>query len=59
MRQFLTVLALTFVALAAVAQNFDKAARETLAAWRFPGLAVAINRTARTSDPHDAPVEKH
>ena len=30
-----------------------------LSVMLFPGLAVAINRTARTSDPHDAPVEKH
>ena len=30
-----------------------------LVALAAVGLVVAINRTARTSDPHDVPFEKH
>jgi len=42
MRSAITALALTFLALASFAQNFDKAARQAFTAWQFPGMAVAV-----------------
>jgi CubicO group peptidase (beta-lactamase class C family) len=42
MRSTITALALFLVALAAAAQNFDKAAREAVAAWQLPAVAVAV-----------------
>ena len=38
----MTALVLFLVTLAAAAQNFDKAARDTMTAWQFPALAVAV-----------------
>src|SRR5882724_491077 len=42
MRSAIPAFVLFFAALAAAAQNFDKAARETMATWQFPGMAVAV-----------------
>src|SRR4051812_23708499 len=42
MRSAITALALTFLALASFAQNFDRAARTAFTAWQFPGMAVAV-----------------
>src|SRR5947209_18341212 len=42
MRAAITALLLFFLTFAAAAQNFDKAAREAMAAWHFPALAMAV-----------------
>src|ERR1041385_8487323 len=42
MRAAITALVVVFVSLAAVAQNFDKDAREAMATWQLPALAVAV-----------------
>ena len=42
MRAAITVFVLFFLALAAAAQSFDKAAHDAVAAWQFPSIAVAV-----------------
>src|SRR5438552_11690796 len=42
MRAAITALLLFFLTFAAAAQNFDKTAREAMAAWHFPALAMAV-----------------
>src|SRR5262249_21532767 len=42
MRSAITALVLFLLSFAAAAQNFDKAAREAMAFWQFPGIAVAV-----------------
>jgi CubicO group peptidase (beta-lactamase class C family) len=42
MRASFTAFVLLLLAVAAAAQNFDKAARDAAAAWQFPGMAVAV-----------------
>jgi Beta-lactamase class C and other penicillin binding proteins len=46
MRRFVTAIAITLVAVAASAQLsvavLDKDARDTIAAWHLPGLAIAV-----------------
>src|ERR1041385_8907909 len=42
MRAAITALVVVFVSLAAVAQNFDKDARDAMATWQLPALAVAV-----------------
>src|SRR5947208_2377922 len=42
MRSVFTALLLFLFATVAAAQDFDKPARDAAAAWRFPGLAVAV-----------------
>src|SRR5437868_4385329 len=42
MRSAIAAVLLLLPSLTAAAQNFDKAARDAVAAWQFPGMAVAI-----------------
>ena len=42
MRAAITAFVAVFLSLAAVAQNFDKDAREAMAAWQLPALALAV-----------------
>src|SRR5207244_5676608 len=42
MRSAFAAVLLFFLSIAAAAQSFDKAARDAVAAWQFPGMAVAI-----------------
>ena len=42
MRSAFAAILLFFLSIAAAAQNFDKAARDGVAAWQFPGMAVAV-----------------
>src|SRR5215510_4715710 len=42
MRSAITAFVLLLLSLAAAAQDFDQAARDTVATWKFPALAVAV-----------------
>src|SRR5262245_368853 len=42
MRSAITAFACFFLALAAAAQNFERASKEAMAKWQFPALAVAV-----------------
>jgi CubicO group peptidase (beta-lactamase class C family) len=42
MQRAITAFVVLFLPLAAAAQDFDQAARATLATWRYPALAVAV-----------------
>ena len=42
MRSAFAAILLFFLSLATAAQSFDKAARDAVGAWQFPGIAVAV-----------------